>query len=288
MTIWWQAIRPKTLLASLGPVLLATTLAANHGQLNILIFIMTLLCALFLQVSVNLANDLFDGLSGVDNELRLGPQRALHSGLVTIKQLKLALLITVLISICSGCYLIYQGGIAFLLLGIMSILGVFAYSAGPFPLASNALGEVAVFLFFGLIAVLGSFYLQTQTITSMAFSYAVCVGLLSAALMLVNNIRDINSDSKANKLTLAVRLGDKNSRALYKLLLAITLTLHLFTSANSLTLALLPLIICGLFLPSLYKAINTYQGKDLNKLLASTAQFGFVYAISVSISFFLI
>lgn len=288
MKIWWQAIRPKTLLASIGPVLLATALAARYVELNLSVFCITLLCALLLQISVNLANDLFDGLSGVDNELRVGPTRALHSGQVSAQQLKQALLITTLLAVVLGCYLIYQGGWVFFLLGVFSLLGVFAYSAGPFPLASNALGEVAVFIFFGLVCVIGSFYLQAKTVNLAVIGYASCVGLLNAALMLVNNIRDIASDTVADKHTLAVKLGDEAARRLFKWLIFITLILHLVTSLNSLLLQLLPVAVCLLLLPSLFKGINLFQGVQLNAQLANTARFGFIYCLISSIVLLLI
>ena len=283
MNTWWLAIRPKTLLASIGPVLLATALATKTVDINYAIFLATLSCALLLQISVNLANDLFDGLSGVDNDQRLGPIRTLHSGLVTPKQLKLVLSITTLFSISIGCYLVYQGGFIFLVLGALSILGVYGYSAGPFPLASHGLGEVTVFLFFGLVAVLGSYYLQTYSINLTAVGFAFCVGLLNAALMLVNNIRDIESDRLANKFTLAVKLGDVRTRQLYNWLIFIALFIHLFVGYPEASIQFIPLIICLILLPNLVNGINRRRGSELNQLLADTAKFGFVYCISTSL-----
>lgn len=287
MKIWWLAIRPKTLLASIGPVLLATALASRQVEINYLIFIATLFCALLLQVSVNLANDLFDGLSGVDNEHRVGPRRALHSGAISELQLKIALLVTTIASITFGCYLIYQGGLPFLALGLLSILGVYSYSAGPFPLASHALGEVAVFIFFGLIAVGGSFYLQTASLNISIIGYACVVGLFNTALMLVNNIRDIHSDQHAGKLTLAVKLGDSRSRMLFQWLILFALAIHALLSLPNLALLLLPIFTCLLLLPQLTKGINTYSGSKLNEQLANTAKLGFLYCISTSIALLL-
>lgn len=284
MQVWWQVIRPKTLLASIGPVCLATALAMHLSNVDTIIFAITLCCALLLQISVNIANDLFDGLSGVDNAHRAGPPRALHSGLLSVSGLQQGLAICVVLAVSCGCYLIYEGGWLFLVLGLCSVAGVFAYSAGPFPLASNALGEVAVFVFFGLVAVLGSFYLQTRTITFQALLYASSMGLLSAALMLVNNIRDIYSDKQAGKFTLAIRLGEQVSRYLYVLLLALALVIHCFASIQYTWVLVLPLMICVVALPQLIRAIHTYHAEQLNTLLALTARFGFIYATSTSLS----
>lgn len=288
MRIWWQAIRPKTLLASVGPIFLATSLAASDGFFDAVLFAVTVTCALFLQISVNLANDLFDGLSGVDSAKRLGPVRVLQAGLVSASALSLALKITVGISIISGLYLVFHGGVLFFVLGLLCLFGVYAYSAGPFPLASNALGEVSVFLFFGLLAVLGSYFLQVNSISATAVFFAVIVGLHSSAIMLVNNIRDIETDAVSGKHTLAVRLGETRSRYCYVILILGSLFIHLFANAiilnnGAMTLSI-PIVICALFLPFLFNACRRYKGSQLNTLLSTTAVFGFIYASVVSVT----
>lgn len=280
MKAWLSALRPKTLLASIGPVLLATALASKTTDINLFVFITTLVCALSLQITVNLANDLFDGLSGVDNEHRLGPVRAFQSGQISALALKIGIGIAITASVISGVFLVSVGGLVFLLLGLTCIIAALAYSAGPLPIASNALGEVTVFIYFGLVSVIGSFYLQAMSIETEVISYACIVGLLNSALMLVNNIRDIHSDQLANKITLAVRLGERKARLLYKVLLIGALLLHIATNlGNTLTL-LFPLLLCLLLLPMLLLAISNSHGKDLNALLTNTAKFGFVYCLS--------
>lgn len=280
MKAWLSALRPKTLLASIGPVLLATALASKTTDINLFVFITTLVCALSLQITVNLANDLFDGLSGVDNEHRLGPVRAFQSGQISALALKIGIGIAITVSVISGVFLVSVGGLVFLLLGLTCIIAALAYSAGPLPIASNALGEVTVFIYFGLVSVIGSFYLQAMSIETEVISYACIVGLLNSALMLVNNIRDIHSDQLANKITLAVRLGERKARLLYKVLLIGALLLHIATNlGNTLTL-LFPLLLCLLLLPMLLLAISNSHGKDLNALLTNTAKFGFVYCLS--------
>lgn len=288
MSQWWQLLRPKTLLASIGPILLATALAHQHVTIEVSLFLATLSCAMLLQISVNFANDLFDHLSGVDGTDRLGPKRALQTGHISIAQLKHALTLTTLSAMLIGSYLIYLGGVYFLFLGAVSLLGVFAYSSGPYPLASNALGEVTVFVFFGLVAVLGTFYLHTGFLTPSAILYAAAVGLLSAALMLVNNIRDIATDAKAGKFTLAVKLGDHKARNSYKCLLISSLIIHLAASIGNGYSMLFPALICLILLPALFVQIQQLQGTELNQLLANTAKYGFVYALSTTVVFILI
>ncbi|WP_085300542.1 1,4-dihydroxy-2-naphthoate octaprenyltransferase [Cognaticolwellia mytili] len=280
---WWLAIRPKTLLASIGPILLGTSLATSETQIHFGIFAAALICAISLQVSVNLANDLFDSLSGVDNEQRLGPIRAVQSGLISASAIKLALALVCAIAVVSGLYLIAMGGYWILLLGILSFLGVFAYSAGPFPLASNALGEVTVLIFFGWVAVLGSFYLQTGTISIIAFGLATSAGLYSCAIMLVNNIRDITTDWRAEKHTLAVVVGNRRARTLLAVLIVGALVVHSVVAMQVSKMLLLTTIL--LVLPS-YQSIKMgfyLQKQSLNQLLTNIAKLGFSYCVSVAL-----
>jgi 1,4-dihydroxy-2-naphthoate octaprenyltransferase len=280
---WWLAIRPKTLLASIGPILLGTSLATSETPIHFGIFWAALICAISLQISVNLANDLFDSLSGVDDEQRLGPRRAVQSGLISTSAIKLALALVCATAIVSGLYLIAMGGYWILLLGILSLLGVFAYSAGPFALASNALGEVTVLIFFGWVSVLGSFYLQTGTMSIIAFGLATSAGLYSCAIMLVNNIRDITTDRRAEKHTLAVVIGDRRARTLLAMLIVSALVVHCAVALQvSKILLLTPLF---LVLPS-YQLIKMgfyLQRESLNQLLTNIAKLGFLYCVSVAL-----
>lgn len=283
INLWWLAIRPQTLLASIGPIVLATSLAKQAVVIDPTIFGCTLICAVLLQISVNLANDLFDGLSGVDDVDRLGPTRVVQSGLISPRAVKKALFITSSLAIASGLYLIFVGGWPIFIVGCLSLLGVFSYSAGPFPLASNALGEISVFVFFGLIAVLGCYYLQASSVSFEAIVLAVCVGIYSSAIMLVNNIRDIETDLKAGKRTLAVYLGQSKARYFLLGLVLSVLFIHLVASfffGNYLWLATVICLypsyrICRLGLTSI--------GAALNKLLTKVAQLGFLYALTVSV-----
>ncbi|WP_220465104.1 1,4-dihydroxy-2-naphthoate octaprenyltransferase [Colwellia sp. MB02u-9] len=281
---WWLAIRPRTLLASMGPILLGTALATREVDINKGIFFSALVCAMSLQIAVNLANDLFDSLSGVDNEQRVGPVRVVQADLISLSAIKLGLALTCTVAMLSGLYLVVEGGWWILALGVLSFLGVFTYSAGPFPLASNALGEVTVLIFFGWVAVLGSYYLQTGSLSLLAFGLATSAGLYSSAIMLVNNIRDIATDQAVKKYTLAVILGEHKARMLLAMLITAALIIHaIFAIQVSFILWLTTILLVA---PSYYviKKGFTLQGSALNSLLANVAQVGFLYCFSVALS----
>lgn len=280
---WWLAIRPKTLPASISPILVGNVLAIGP-QFDWAIAVATLLGALLLQISVNFANDYFDYKHGIDAGERLGPIRATQAGLITPKAMFRAMIVTLLAAVAIGVYLITQGGEVFIWLTIACVIGVLWYSGGPFPLASLGLGEVTVFLFFGLVAVLGTQYLQLHSLTNVGWKCAVQMGFLSAAIMLVNNIRDIDSDTEAGKRTLAVRLGKANSEKLYSLLLIVPLLIQAVLLVMSAETAgpLLPL----LSLPwaiRLIKALPQCQAQAYNQQLAKTAQFLLMFALLLCI-----
>jgi len=281
---WWLAIRPSTLLASIGPILLGTALATRDVDINMGIFFSALVCAMSLQIAVNLANDLFDSLSGVDSKQRVGPVRVVQAGLISLSAIKLGLALICTVAMLSGLYLAVEGGWWILALGVLSFLGVFAYSAGPFPLASNALGEVTVLIFFGWVSVLGSYYLQTGTLSFLAFGLATSAGLYSSAIMLVNNIRDIATDQAVKKYTLAVILGEHKARILLAMLITAALIIHaIFVIQVSSMLWLTTILLVA---PSYYviKKGFTLQGSALNSLLANVAKVGFLYCFSVALS----
>ena len=276
---WVLAIRPKTLPASISPVLLGSALAIHEGQFDYLVFTLTLVCALMLQIAVNLANDLFDAKSGVDSEHRLGPVRVTQSGLVTPAALKTGLLLASLAAAVSGVALAYLSSWLLLVFGIGALLAVFAYSGGPWPLASHALGEVTVFFSFGWLAVGGAYFVQTLTLDMRALGFGTVAGLFSAAIMLVNNIRDIPTDVLANKRTLAVVLGDKSARQLYKALLVASIIAHLVVTIPYGLYSFLPLLLVAPLTHRLIGNIVVRQGRTLNKQLAQTAELELAYCV---------
>lgn len=279
---WLLAIRPKTLLASIGPVLLGSTLAFHDNQFSDFIFLLTLACAVLLQIAVNLANDLFDARSGVDTPARLGPTRVTQTGLISSHQLIVVLTLVCLLASATGLALIYFSSSLLIIFGLASLIAVFAYSAGPWPLASHALGEVMVLLFFGWLAVGGSYYVHTLAVNVNVLIFGTVVGLMSAAIMLVNNIRDIPTDTVANKHTLAVRLGSYRAVFLYKILLISALLIHALNTLSFGLFSFIPLIFTIPFALKLIRTISIRQGNELNIQLAQTSQFVFIYCASMS------
>lgn len=282
---WLMAIRPKTLIISIAVIALGQTLAFNHlnaqgGELDWTLSLVTLVCCLCLQIAVNLANDYYDGLSGIDNEHRLGPQRALQAGLVSTKALHSMVWVFISLSLISGSFLVWVGGWPLFVFGLLSIAGVIGYSKGTYSIASTGLGEITVFLFFGLLAVVGSYYLQTRELDISLLFAASQIGCLVAAIMLVNNIRDRASDEDCGKHTLAVRIGPGKSRTLYCLLLVIPYGLLIVDPYKSwLPLICLPLVLWLMIM------IGQRIGKDLNSQLTETsvlvASWSFTYSLGL-------
>jgi 1,4-dihydroxy-2-naphthoate octaprenyltransferase len=213
--IWLMAARPRTLPAAIAPVLVGTSLAGFAHVFHPLRFVAALLGALFIQVGTNLSNDYSDARRGADTEDRLGPVRVTAGGLVPPRQVLIATYVSFGLAVLFGIYLIAVAGWELLLVGAASILAGVAYTGGPKPYGYEGLGEVFVFLFFGVVAVVGSFFVQVKALHWEAFALAVPVGLLAAAILVVNNIRDIDSDRRAHKRTLAVRLGRERARIMY-------------------------------------------------------------------------
>lgn len=271
---WVAAIRLKTLPAVLAPVILGQFLAWQAAsQFSWFLASVILCCALLLQIGVNLANDVFDFEAGIDRQDRLGPARAAQSGWLTVRQLHCGLIVVLSLAILLGLVLVVYGGWLFLLLGCLSVLAALAYSGGPFPLASHALGEVAVFLFFGLLAVVGGFYLQQPEIRTSVWGYGAAMGALTAAIMLVNNIRDVSSDRAAGKHTLVVIIGSRFGRLLYGVLLVSASLWHLQFSVSAILLCLISAVLWGY----LYHRDRV----ALNRQLAQTAMFCLLYSLVV-------
>src|SRR5690242_19806256 len=216
-----MAARVRTLPASVAPVLVGTSLALGAGTFHALAFVAALLGAVFIQVGTNLSNDYSDARRGADTEDRLGPVRVTAGGLVPHSQVLRATYITFGLAVACGAYLIAVAGWELLAVGAASILAGVLYTGGPRPYGYEGLGEVFEFLFFGIVAVTGSYFVQYEHLPWEAFVCAVPVGLLAAAILVVNNLRDIDTDRHAGKRTLAVRLGRERTRGLYAAMLAL-------------------------------------------------------------------
>ncbi len=213
--IWVMAARVRTLPASVAPVLVGTALAGFQHVFHPLRFLAALVGAMFIQVGTNLSNDYSDACRGADAEDRLGPVRVTAGGLVPPRRVLLATYISFGVAVLVGIYLIVVAGWQLLLVGVASILAGVLYTGGPRPYGYEGLGELFVFLFFGIVAVAGSYFVQVKHLDWEAFALAVPVGLLAAAILVVNNARDIETDRRAGKRTLAVRLGRPRTRSLF-------------------------------------------------------------------------
>lgn len=210
--VWWLAIRPKILPASITPIVVGSAVAVAEGGFHPPTAVVALLVAMALQITSNLANDLFDFKRGADVD-RVGPMRITQSGLATPRQMAVAVGVGVACSLAGGVYLVYRGGWPMLVIGLLAILAALAYTGGPYPLGYNGLGDPFVFVFFGLVGVAGSAYVQTGDVTRLAVLAAVPVGCLAVAIIVANNLRDIETDRAAGKRTLAVFLGRERTVA---------------------------------------------------------------------------
>src|SRR5690242_13503400 len=210
-----MAARPRTLPAAVAPVLVGTALAAADDIFHPLTFAATLIGAIFIQVGTNLSNDYSDARRGADTEDRLGPVRVTAGGLVPPQRVLVATYVSFGVAVLAGVYLIAVAGWELLLVGAASILAGVLYTGGPRPYGYEGLGEVFVFLFFGVVAVAGSYFVQVKHLNWEGFALSVPVGLLAAAILVVNNVRDIDTDRRAGKRTLAVRLGREHTRRLF-------------------------------------------------------------------------
>jgi 1,4-dihydroxy-2-naphthoate octaprenyltransferase len=213
--IWLMAARVRTLPAAIAPVLVGTSLAGYQSVFHPLRFVAALVGAIFIQVGTNLSNDYSDARRGADTEDRLGPVRVTAGGLVPPGQVLKATYVSFGVAVLAGIYLIAVAGWLLLLVGAASILAGVLYTGGPRPYGYEGLGEAFVFLFFGIVAVAGSYFVQVTHLDWEAFALAVPVGLLAAAILVVNNVRDIDTDRRAGKRTLAVRLGRERARTLF-------------------------------------------------------------------------
>lgn len=279
---WQQAARPKTLPAAVAPVLVGTALAIHDGVFAPLPALAALAGSLLLQIGVNVANDYFDATSGVDSTGRKGPLRVTQSGLLPPEEVRTGMILVFALVALIGVYLIIAGGWPIAAIGIASILSALAYSGGPFPLASHGLGDLFVFLFFGLAAVMGTYYAQAHVFTLESFIVAIPPGLLITNILVVNNLRDIDTDRAADKHTLAVILGVGGSRVEYTSLLVAAYSVPVigWLAGWFGPLAMLPLISVPMSLP-LIATLQTHHedGPVMNSALAMTARLALVYCV---------
>jgi 1,4-dihydroxy-2-naphthoate polyprenyltransferase len=279
-----MAARVRTLPASVAPVLVGTSLGAVDGDFRPLAFAAALVGAIAIQVGTNLSNDYSDARRGADTEDRLGPVRVTAGGLVPPRQVLVATWISFGVAVLVGAYLIAIAGWELLLVGAASILAGVLYTGGPRPYGYEGLGELFVFAFFGIVAVTGSYFVQVEELTWEAFAVAVPVGLLAAAILLVNNIRDLETDRRAGKRTLAVRLGSRPARSLYAaMVFGAYVTLPATWVAGSLDAwVLLPVLTIPLALRLTAVVSERTDGPSLNAALARTGVLQLAFCVLLS------
>ena len=280
---WLLAARPRTLPASIAPVLVGTALAWREGYFQWLPFLATLLTAVLLQIGANYANDVFDFLKGADKD-RQGPTRVTQSGLVTPRQMLIATGVVFGLAALIGIYLAYVGGWVILAIGVFAIIAAIAYTAGPFPLAYNGLGDLFAFIFFGVIAICGTYYLQAQHFSPLALAASLSTSLLVMNIITVNNLRDIDTDQAAQKRTLAVRMGDRATRMEYTISTVVAycvpVVLALVFAKGLWVLPLLSVPIAWRLVRDLW---GTPRGPALNPILGRTAQLNLIFAVLFAI-----
>ncbi|MFA7243603.1 MAG: 1,4-dihydroxy-2-naphthoate polyprenyltransferase [Sulfuricellaceae bacterium] len=287
---WWLAMRPKTLSVSLAPVLVGCALAWHESRVFFwLPALAAALAAMLIQVGTNLHNDVKDYERGADTPERLGPARATASGWLEAAQVKRAVARCFGAAVLVGAYLVWHGGWPILLAGLFSVAAGLAYTGGPRPIAYSAAGEFFVWLFFGVVAVMGSFYLQTFHFTWAAFVAANMLGLSAAAVIVVNNTRDRDSDGKVGKHTLAVRIGLGWSRAEYAALIAAPFLLLPLLGGLLLAdvVVWLPWLAAPWAVLLGWRFCRVAPGAEYNRLLAQTAQWQLVFAVLLGVGLML-
>jgi len=276
--IWVDGARPRTLPAAIAPVLVATALAGD--AVNPFTALLALIVSLALQIGVNYANDYSDGIRGTDND-RIGPSRITAGGLAKPVQVKSAAFISFGVAAVAGLGLAITTSWWLIAVGAISIAAAWGYTGGKNPYGYIGLGELFVFIFFGLVATVGTFYVQTEEITAQSILAGVIVGSLACAILVINNVRDRAKDEVVGKRTLAVRLGDKNSRILYSVLVTAPylLTAGFGSPWTMLTLLTLPMTI------SILKALwSGIQGVDLIALLGKTGKLQMFFSLALSLA----
>lgn len=288
LQVWLLAARPKTLPAAAVPVIVGTAVAIGQDVFRFGPALAALLGALLIQIGTNLANDVFDYQKGADTTERLGPMRVTQAGLLAPRAVLAGMWLAFGLATLVGLYLVVVGGWPIVVIGLLSILCGIIYTAGPYPLGYNGLGDLFVFIFFGLVAVCGTYYVQAGAVSATALWASIPVGLLAMAILVVNNLRDVETDRRAGKRTMAVRLGVKGAQIEYLLLVGLSYLAPgvmwlagLASAWVGLTWMSLPLAI------PLIRMIYTEKGRPLNKALAGTARLELIYGILFSVGLIL-
>jgi len=282
VAVWIMAARVPTLPAAVVPVLVGSASAYSvAGAFHLGVFLAALAASLLIQIGTNLANDLFDFQRGADTEARTGPVRVTHAGLLSPQQVARGTVVTFGLAFLIGLYLVYRGGWPILLVGLAAIASGILYTAGPWPLAYHGLGDLFTFVFFGVVAVVGTHYVQALAVVPLAWMVSLPVGFLVTAILVVNNLRDIPTDRAAGKRTLAVRLGDRGTRWQYACLVlgAYAVPVGLWAAGGRGPLILLPLLTLFIAVPLLRTVLEGTAGAALNPVLKGTGRLHLLYGL---------
>ncbi len=277
MNKWLLGARPRTLPAAIAPVVVATALVG--ADFNWFRAALALKVAVWLQIGVNFANDYSDGVKGTDAD-RVGPIRLVASGLASAKSVKAAAFISFGIASIAGVWLAYLTSPLLILVGIISIAAAWGYTGGKNPYGYKGLGELSVFLFFGVIATMGTYYAQTEQLTLLSFIVSIPMGALSCAILAINNLRDRPKDELVGKRTVAVRIGDRNARRMYVVLLLLA---HLAAIVTLVPTTLLTLAVLPMSLSISRQVLSGISGKDLIPVLGRTAKLQMIFSILLAI-----
>ncbi len=287
--VWFRAARPKTLFAAAAPVIIGAAMAwADHG-FHLLAALAAFAGAMLIQIGTNFANDYSDFKSGADDHTRLGPTRATAAGLVTPQQMKVAAIAVFGLALVIGIYLVVRGGWPVVIIGLSSILCGVLYTAGPYPLGYNGLGDLFVLIYFGPVAVGGTYYVQALTITPAVIVAGLSPGLFSVAILTVNNLRDIDADRRAGKKTLPARFGRTFARFEYLTAIAVATLLPILLHfwADGPVLATGAALVLPAAIPALRTAFRSEDGPTLNDLLATTGKLLLLYSLLFSLGWLL-
>lgn len=284
LRIWLRAARPQTLAAAFVPVCVGASLAYHDHTFELLPSLVALLCAFLIQIGTNFANDYFDFIKGADTDDRLGFERATAMGYISAESMRNATLVTMGLAFLLGLYLVWHAGWVIFWIGIASLICGVLYTGGPFPLGYNGLGDLFVFIFFGIIAVMGTYYVNALEWSNASFWASLPVGALATNILVVNNLRDIEQDSKAGKNTLGVLFGEEILRWEYLLMLLLALAIppHFYFQLDYSLVIFLPFFTIPFAGTLLYKIWVDKDKRKLNKRLEQTAQFMTLFGILFS------
>ncbi len=288
VAVWFLAARPKTLWASIAPVVVGTAMAFGDGGFHGPAALTALACSVLIQVATNFANDLFDFEKGADTEARQGPLRVTQAGLVTPGMMKRGILVVLLLTLLGGLYLIWRGGWPAVFIGVFSVVCGMLYTGGPRPLGYMGLGDLFVLIFFGPVAVAGTYYVQALTVNATVIVAGLAPGLLSVAILAVNNLRDADEDRRTGKRTLAVRFGPGFARAEYiiAVVAACLLPLLLYLTSGQRLYSVATVAVVVVALPA-FRRLFVLDGPLLNPVLAYTAKLLLLYSAVFSVGWVL-